>query len=110
MVVVEAGKLGLGLFIGAKVGSPTARSFLRRKIFCPRGHVFGWSGGELVARYGSCSSSCGQSEVGAKAVSWRHARVSMGFAEGIGMARKGTRERGGSQVGLILSCFGGAAA
>jgi hypothetical protein len=33
MVVVEAKELRTGLFIGAKVGSPAARSFLCGEIF-----------------------------------------------------------------------------
>jgi uncharacterized membrane protein YfcA len=70
MLVVEARELGLGLFIGAKVGSLAARSFPRREISRLCGHVVGWSGSELVARCGSCSSSCGRSEVRAKAASW----------------------------------------
>jgi hypothetical protein len=68
-VVVEAGELGLSLFIGAKVSSPAARSFLQWEIFPLGEHLSNLSSGELATYYSSCSSSSGRRRVGAMATS-----------------------------------------
>ena len=85
-------------------------SFLWWKISCLRGHMSGLFGGEVAAHFSSCSSSFGRRGVGAKAASWWHACVWTGFVERIRMAWKGTRERGGSWVGLVLIWQGGGGA